>query len=76
MKVEYEGRDDKLFQEMLGKGGMTMSVPRREKSVSPEQSSQSHLVEDSPAGIEQSIKQIFQEAREQMSGDSESKTEE
>jgi hypothetical protein len=81
MPVQRLGRDSKFFQETMGRGGSTFFIIRPEKKDSqtpaPESNSPSHMVPDTPEGMEQAVKQIFQEAKEQMSADSPSeKTEE
>jgi ADP-ribosylglycohydrolase len=63
MTVHRE-RNEKLFQQVMGKGGMIMSAPRPVRQDSPDQS---HLIPDTPEGTQQMVEQIFQEAREQMS---------
>lgn len=61
----HQERNSKVIQETLGRSGVIMSAPRSAYRGSHEQS---HLVEDSPAGMHSAIEMNAQEAREQMSG--------
>ena len=61
-------RNEKLFQQVMGKGGMIMTAPSPEPQGYQKQD-HSHLVPDTPEGIRQAMKMIGREAREQMSGE-------
>jgi len=61
-------RNEKLFQQVMGKGGMIMTAPRPESQGSQKQD-QSHLVPETPEGMQQAMKMIGRGVREQMSGE-------
>jgi len=64
MRVIDCGYNPKLFQEVVGRGGVAFCSPRPSQK---ESDSSSHLVPDSSSGMDQAVKMIFQEAKEQMS---------